>query len=142
MLGLTNVEEGESQPMTAQFDEGAREAIYFFTAKDTELVLSMGARHRAVCISPRKATTSSQRYTGSSAWRTIVRGSTGCGIAPSLPGSRAAKRIRHFRSCGSNPSGTHLAERPERVRRRETVAQRGPEAELPGKTADVNLNAR
>ena len=48
MLGLTNVEEGESQPMTALLDEGARSSIYFFTAKETDLVRAMGAQHRAV----------------------------------------------------------------------------------------------
>ena len=49
MLGLVDVEEGHSQPMTAQLD-GDREGgpIWFFTAKDVDLVRAMGARHRAV----------------------------------------------------------------------------------------------
>lgn len=49
MLGLAGVEEGHSQPMTAQFDnEHAEGPIWFFTAKDTDLVRSMGENHRAV----------------------------------------------------------------------------------------------
>ena len=49
MLGLTDIDECESQPMTAQIDhDGAREALYFFTAKGTDLVKAMGSRHRAL----------------------------------------------------------------------------------------------
>ena len=48
MVGLAGVEDGLGQPMTAQLDDGAKEGpIYFFTAKDTDLVQDMGARHRA-----------------------------------------------------------------------------------------------
>jgi general stress protein 26 len=50
MLGLTGIEEGHSQPMTAQLDDDAAEngPIWFFTATDTDLVQAMGDRHRAV----------------------------------------------------------------------------------------------
>jgi general stress protein 26 len=49
MLGLAGVEEGHSQPMTAQFDNAMPEGpIWFFTTKDTHLVRSMGDSHRAV----------------------------------------------------------------------------------------------
>ena len=49
MLGLAGVEEGHSQPMTAQFDNERPEGpIWFFTAKDTDLVRSLGDSHRAV----------------------------------------------------------------------------------------------
>lgn len=49
MLGLSGVEEGHAQPMTAQLD-GDKESgpIWFFTAKDTDLVRAMGQGHRAV----------------------------------------------------------------------------------------------
>lgn len=49
MLGLAGVEEGHTQPMTAQLD-GDQDSgpIWFFTAKDTDLVREMGQRHRAV----------------------------------------------------------------------------------------------
>ena len=48
MVGLTGVDDGLSQPMTAQLDEGRDEGpIYFFTARDTDLAQDMGARHRA-----------------------------------------------------------------------------------------------
>ena len=48
MLGLSGVDEGLGQPMTAQLDEDAeRGPIYIFTAKDTDLVRSMGERHLA-----------------------------------------------------------------------------------------------
>jgi general stress protein 26 len=53
MLGLSGIEEGHSQPMTAQLDDDLPEGpIWFFTAKDTDLVRSMGGSmdggHRAV----------------------------------------------------------------------------------------------
>jgi general stress protein 26 len=49
MLALAGVEEGHSQPMTAQFDDTLPEGpIWFFTAKDINLVKSMGQGHRAV----------------------------------------------------------------------------------------------
>lgn len=49
MLGLTGVEDGMSQPMTAQLDKDADGGpIYIFTAKDTDLVQAMGERHPAL----------------------------------------------------------------------------------------------
>ena len=42
MLGLTGREDGHAQPMTAQLD-GERGPIWFFTAKDVDLVQAMGA---------------------------------------------------------------------------------------------------
>lgn len=46
MLGLVGVEEGHSQPMTAQIDKDAG-PIWFFTSKDVDLVKAMGRAHRA-----------------------------------------------------------------------------------------------
>jgi general stress protein 26 len=50
MLGLAGVEEGHSQPMTAQLGEDDVEGgpIWFFTATDTDLVKAMGSQRRAV----------------------------------------------------------------------------------------------
>jgi general stress protein 26 len=49
MLALAGVEEGESQPMTAQFDDDLPNGpIWFFAAKDTSFVKSMGDSHRSV----------------------------------------------------------------------------------------------
>ena len=50
MLGLAGVEEGHSQPMTAQMlhDDDARGPIWFFTSKDTDLVKELTQSHRAV----------------------------------------------------------------------------------------------
>lgn len=50
MLGLAGVEEGHSQPMTAQFlhDVDERGPIWFFTSKDTDLARSLTQSHRAV----------------------------------------------------------------------------------------------
>jgi general stress protein 26 len=49
MLGLSGVEEGHSQPMTAQFDDELPEGpIWFFAAKNTDLVRAMGESHRAI----------------------------------------------------------------------------------------------
>jgi general stress protein 26 len=48
MLGLSGVEEEHSQPMTAQLDADREHGpIWFFTAKDTDLVRAMGRSHRA-----------------------------------------------------------------------------------------------
>ena len=48
MVGLAGVQDGLGQPMTAQLDGDRKEGpIYFFSAKDTELVQDMGGRHRA-----------------------------------------------------------------------------------------------
>jgi general stress protein 26 len=49
MLGLEGVERGHSQPMSAQLLDGepTRGPIWFFTAKDTDLVKSLGGSHRA-----------------------------------------------------------------------------------------------
>jgi general stress protein 26 len=43
MLGLSGVDEGHSQPMTAQLDDESERGgpIWFFTAKDTDLVGAM-----------------------------------------------------------------------------------------------------
>jgi len=50
MLGLAGIEEGHSQPMTAQIlhDEDERGPIWFFTTKDNDLVKSLAQGHRAV----------------------------------------------------------------------------------------------
>jgi general stress protein 26 len=49
MLGLVGVEEDHCQPMTAQLEEDAGHGpVWFFTAKDTDLVKQMGQGHRAV----------------------------------------------------------------------------------------------
>jgi general stress protein 26 len=41
MLGLSGVEEGHSRPMTAQLDDTRPGPIWFFTAKNTELVKAL-----------------------------------------------------------------------------------------------------
>jgi len=49
MLGLSGVDEGHSQPMTAQLAGDADGGpIWFFTSNDTDLVKALGQRHRAV----------------------------------------------------------------------------------------------
>jgi len=50
MLGLSGVEEGHSQPMTALLlhDEDARGPIWFFTSKDTDLARALDGSQRAV----------------------------------------------------------------------------------------------
>jgi general stress protein 26 len=49
MLGLAGVDEGHAQPMTAQImhHEDERGPIWFFTAKDTDLVKSLNGSHAA-----------------------------------------------------------------------------------------------
>jgi len=49
MLGLAGVDEGHSQPMTAQLnDDDDGGPLWFFTSKDTDLVKSLGRRRRAI----------------------------------------------------------------------------------------------
>jgi general stress protein 26 len=48
MIGLAGVDESLDQPMTAQLDDDHKEGpIYFFAAKDSDLVQDMGGSHRA-----------------------------------------------------------------------------------------------
>ena len=50
MLGLADVEEGHSQPMTAQVDDDTDVGpIWFFTAKDTDLAQSARAAAPGHC---------------------------------------------------------------------------------------------
>lgn len=49
MLGLVGVDEDHCRPMTAQLDDDTETGpIWFFTAKDTELVKALGTQRRAV----------------------------------------------------------------------------------------------
>ncbi|MDQ8755254.1 pyridoxamine 5'-phosphate oxidase family protein [Sphingosinicella sp. LHD-64] len=48
MLGLAGRSDGHAQPMTALLDEGESRAIWFFTAKDVDLVRALGAGGAAV----------------------------------------------------------------------------------------------
>lgn len=48
MLALAGIEEGHSQPMTAQLTDDSGGPIWFFTSKDTDLIRALGAGHRAV----------------------------------------------------------------------------------------------
>src|SRR5215218_5362804 len=49
MLGLTGVENGHSQPMTAQLeDKDGGGPIWVFTSKDTDLAEALGESHPAV----------------------------------------------------------------------------------------------
>jgi general stress protein 26 len=49
MLGLVGAEDGHAQPMTAQIgDRDGRGPIWFFTAKDNDLVQAMGQGGRAM----------------------------------------------------------------------------------------------
>ena len=47
MVGLDGVEDGHARPMTAQLD-GERGPIWFFTAKDTEIVRRLQEGNRAI----------------------------------------------------------------------------------------------
>lgn len=47
MLGLDGVEDGHARPMTAQAEDDSS-PIWFFTAKDSELVKGLGKGHRAI----------------------------------------------------------------------------------------------
>jgi general stress protein 26 len=47
MLGLAGVDDGLGQPMTAQIEGDGGGPLWIFTAKDTDLVETMGERHRA-----------------------------------------------------------------------------------------------
>lgn len=49
MLGLSGLDEGHSQPMTAQLDDDEDGGpIWFFTSSDTDLARALAGRHRAV----------------------------------------------------------------------------------------------
>lgn len=48
MIGLTGVDDGHTQPMTAQFDDDIPNVIYFYSNKQNRLVAGMGETHKAV----------------------------------------------------------------------------------------------
>lgn len=48
MLGLTGNTEGDARPMTAQIDGDEHGPIWFFTAKDTEIVKRLSGEHQAM----------------------------------------------------------------------------------------------
>jgi general stress protein 26 len=49
MLGLAGLAEGHSRPMTAQLDgDSPHGPMWFFSARDTELVQALGQEHRGV----------------------------------------------------------------------------------------------
>ncbi|MGE0238451.1 MAG: pyridoxamine 5'-phosphate oxidase family protein [Parvibaculaceae bacterium] len=48
MLGLTGVADGDARPMTAQLEDDTYGPIWFFTAKDTEIMRRISGKHRAM----------------------------------------------------------------------------------------------
>lgn len=48
MLGLDGARDGQTQPMTAQVEEGEGGPIWFFAASDNSLIPAMGDSHRAI----------------------------------------------------------------------------------------------
>ena len=48
MLGLAGVDDGHCKPMSGQIEGDEGGSIWFFTAKDTEMVRATRGRHRAV----------------------------------------------------------------------------------------------
>ena len=48
MLGLTGEDNGDARPMTAQIEDDERGPIWFFTARDTEIVAKLSGEHRAM----------------------------------------------------------------------------------------------
>jgi general stress protein 26 len=48
MLGLTGSTQGDARPMTAQIDGDEHGPIWFFTAKDTEIVKRLSGEHQAM----------------------------------------------------------------------------------------------
>jgi len=48
MLGVSGVEEGHTRPMTAQLEGDQGGPIWFFTAKDNDLVLQLRGNDRAI----------------------------------------------------------------------------------------------
>ncbi len=48
MLGLTGVEDGHAQPMTALLEEAERGPLWIFTSKDTDLARAVAEQHDAV----------------------------------------------------------------------------------------------
>jgi general stress protein 26 len=48
MLGLDGVEDGHARPMTAQLEHDDHGPIFFFTAKDAEIVRSLSKGNRAI----------------------------------------------------------------------------------------------
>lgn len=101
MLGLSGVEEGHAQPMTAQLDGDNRSSIWFFTAKDTDLVEAIGARHEAVAHFADKGHDLFATLQGDLVLDNDPAVSTGSGTASSPPGTRAARTTPSYSSSAS-----------------------------------------
>ena len=65
MVGLDGVEDGHARPMTAQVD-GERGPIWFFTAKDAEIVRRLKESNRAIATFSSKGHDRSQPCTAAS----------------------------------------------------------------------------
>jgi general stress protein 26 len=48
MLGISSLEEGHTRPMTAQLEGDEGGPVWFFTAKDNDLVQQLRENHRAI----------------------------------------------------------------------------------------------
>ncbi len=145
MLGLSGIEEGHSQPMTAQLLEEHEERggpIWFFTAKDTDLARALGAgSSRAIAF-----LVQGPRPVCDRAWRrsrrpTIAPPSIGCGIASSPRGSKAARTIRKLQLLRFEPDRAQVwLNENSALAGVKLLLGRDPKQEYQGKVADVRLD--
>ena len=134
MVGLAGVGESLAQPLTAQLDDDHEEGpIYFFTAKDADLVQDMGARHAATAYLASKGhdlfasvegelIADNDRATIDRLWNTLRRAWLGGRQERPQPATAALR---------AGPR-TDLAERPQPSGRGEVAARARPEGGLRG----------
>jgi hypothetical protein len=106
MLGLTGVEEGHAQPMSGQIlhEDDERGPIWFFTARDTDLVRAMGESHPAALHFVSKGHDLFASLQGELIASKTASSSTSCGIRMSPPGTRAARTTPNYSSSASSRS--------------------------------------
>ena len=146
MLGLAGVEDGHSQPMTAQVEETGEERggpVWFFSAKDTDFVRQLGQGRRAVAHFASKdhelfasldgtLVPHNDRATIDRLWNPF--------IAAWYPGGKDDPKLQLLRmdtervQVWLNDSGALAAVR--------LLLGRDPKKEYAGKVADMNLPPR
>lgn len=107
MLGLVGGEDGQAQPMTAQLEEGQEDGgpIWFFTAKEVDLVQALGSGgpamlhfvakgHDLFASVEGRLTPDNDRAMIDRLWNRFVG-----------PGSRGARTIQSSSFCASTPTG-------------------------------------
>lgn len=145
MLGLAGVDDGHSQPMTAQLLEEHQETggpVWFFTSADTEFFKAVGSSHRAVMHFSSKGHDLFAAVDGEIlpvSDRTVIDRLWNKFIAAWFPGGKEDPKLRLLRFDGERAQ-IWLNENSA-LAGVKILLGRDPKKEYAGKTADVRLDS-